>query len=308
LDAIVVLVGVILAACAGMVNVIASKHLGGFVSHVSGTVSKVGMHGQGLAVGSSTLEQFGEPLAVVGSFIFGAMLCGLLAGRDNLHEVHIGRTLYGMALLGNAALLVATVSLAGQEQAIYVAATACGLQNGMCTMHLGAICRTTHVTGLSTDIGTTYGRLLSIMIRSRCQRKLDPHDRLEFFVITAKLRIYHSLGFGFLFGSYTGAWLSFWMNVAGLYVPAGITFFLGVLYLWDRKALQMRQHEVEGKRSLNPQQADEVCALLDRTALLLGELGHQPADGAELPYIRDVLQSLQTSLAERYRADADVNL
>lgn len=36
---------------------------------------------------------------------------------------------------------------------IFVAATACGIQNGVTTRYSGNVVRTTHMTGLTTDVG-----------------------------------------------------------------------------------------------------------------------------------------------------------
>lgn len=70
-----------------------------------------------------------------------------------------------------AGLLVATALLAEHRVARYLAAASCGLQNGLAT-HWGgamghrAVTRTTHVTGLFTDVGLLVGRLLSALASS----------------------------------------------------------------------------------------------------------------------------------------------
>lgn len=42
----------------------------------------------------------------------------------------------------------------------YLVCLACGLQNGMCTTFSGAVIRTTHVTGILTDIGLIIGQAI----------------------------------------------------------------------------------------------------------------------------------------------------
>ena len=42
----------------------------------------------------------------------------------------------------------------------YFVSLACGLQNGICTTFSGAVIRTTHVTGILTDIGLVLGQAL----------------------------------------------------------------------------------------------------------------------------------------------------
>ncbi len=56
-------------------------------------------------------------------------------------------------------LFFATVMYAGSSYvgAQYAAACACGLQNGMATRFSGAVVRTTHMSGIVTDIGLLLG-------------------------------------------------------------------------------------------------------------------------------------------------------
>jgi Protein of unknown function (DUF1275) len=43
---------------------------------------------------------------------------------------------------------------------LYMLAMACGMQNGMTTRYSGAVVRTTHLTGMFTDMGLLIGHLL----------------------------------------------------------------------------------------------------------------------------------------------------
>ncbi len=57
------------------------------------------------------------------------------------------------------ALATATVLLrAGVSAGVPVAAFACGIQNGMASSYYGLIIRTTHVTGIVTDLGVILGQ------------------------------------------------------------------------------------------------------------------------------------------------------
>jgi uncharacterized membrane protein YoaK (UPF0700 family) len=42
----------------------------------------------------------------------------------------------------------------------YLVCLGCGLQNGMCTTFSGAVIRTTHVSGILTDIGLIIGQAI----------------------------------------------------------------------------------------------------------------------------------------------------
>jgi len=118
-------VGAILACSAGLINSVAFFELGWFVSHHTGTLSKVG---------------FGqlEALAVLCSFVAGSVACGLLIAKDT---VHIGLALYDFGLLSISGLLVATTLCHHNPYAKFFAAAACGLQNGMATFWGGTVVR-----------------------------------------------------------------------------------------------------------------------------------------------------------------------
>jgi len=240
-----------------------------------------------------------DAIGLVVSFIAGAGICGLMAGRYSLKEVHFRNKLYGLALIGNALLLAMTIGLADFQVAKYIAAIACGLQNGMCTMHLGAICRTTHVTGLSTDLGTTLGRLLGVLLRSLWLKQLDAFDRAEAEVVGKRLKVYLLLGGGFISGGFLGACFAEWMAIYGLAVPMAISFVLGVAYFACHKIMQKQL--LNRERSLNPERVEEVERALERTVMLLHELSDQTPENRELDSMVQVLRHLETTISQRYR-------
>jgi uncharacterized membrane protein YoaK (UPF0700 family) len=146
--------GFVLAFIAGMVNVIG---LLGFehqpVSHLTATVSRIAVAG---------VQHDGVTLATLagnaGSFFAGAILSGMLIRGSALQ---LGRH-YGLALMLESMLLFAAVVLLRREASIGVLfmCGACGLQNGMAASYSGAIVRTTHMTGIFTDLGIMVGHLL----------------------------------------------------------------------------------------------------------------------------------------------------
>lgn len=80
----------------------------------------------------------------------------------NHDSFQFGREYGPMFLIGSFLFLLACLvsHFAPQsEWYFYFAAMACGLQNGMTTKYSGSVVRTTHMTGASTDIGLTLGRL-----------------------------------------------------------------------------------------------------------------------------------------------------
>ena len=62
-----------------------------------------------------------------------------------------------------------------------ILAAAMGLQNGMLTKHAHAVVRTTHTTGLTTDIGVLLGHQVSRQahrLALRLRRTSDPEEKL----------------------------------------------------------------------------------------------------------------------------------
>jgi len=116
---------------------------------------------------------------------------------------------------------------------------ACGLQNAMCTMHLGAVVRTTHVTGTVTDLGSTSGRAVMILLRARCNRRNMPVvDRSELAVDLQKFKVLLVIFLSFMFGTAVGAKLARHLGADAFLVPASVTGVLGVLYTFFRETLK----------------------------------------------------------------------
>jgi len=140
-----------LAGIAGAVNAIG---LLGFehqaVSHLSGTSSLLG-----LALVKLDSAMSLHLLLILLSFVLGAALAGAII--DNA-VLRLGRR-YSVALVIEAGLLLlAMLSLSrGSTIGHLLASAACGLQNGMVSTYSGAVIRTTHVSGLFTDLGTMLG-------------------------------------------------------------------------------------------------------------------------------------------------------
>ncbi|QEL19263.1 YoaK family protein [Limnoglobus roseus] len=143
-----------LAAVAGATNAVG---LLGFrhqaVSHVSGTATLLGLSiadGDGAAAASLALTLF--------AFALGAAASGAIVGHAALR---LDRQ-YAVSLLVESALLFAAMGFltAGESAGHLLASAACGLQNGLVSTYSGAVVRTTHVTGLFTDLGAMVGHRL----------------------------------------------------------------------------------------------------------------------------------------------------
>ena len=150
----------LLALTAGYINVVMLSFFAVPVSHMSGAVSELGIElGAGAqALGGLSLADIGLIVSIIVGFFAGALVSGLVL-RDTLFKM---RRRYGVLLLLESALLAVSLFLAlhGYNAAVPVAAMACGLQNAMASTYRGLTLRTTHVTGIVTDLGALLGNRL----------------------------------------------------------------------------------------------------------------------------------------------------
>lgn len=196
--------GVLLAACAGWVNA-AALALGMLaLTHLTGSLSRLSADlGRGDAHDASIV------LPVVVAFILGAAISGMIVGRPSLR---IGRH-YGRALLLEAALLaVATLLLLrGQALGLMLAACAAGLQNGLAATTAGTIVRTTHVTGIATDLGFMLGRWIR-------ERHVEPWP----FLLLSSLLV------AFFAGGTLGVLAADRLGAHALWFPAAVVALAGL--------------------------------------------------------------------------------
>ncbi|HBS54873.1 MAG TPA: DUF1275 domain-containing protein [Stenotrophomonas sp.] len=199
---------VALSSVAGMVNVVGFL---GFehqaVSHMTGSTSQLGM-----AIAQGDWRAVGHLWGLLVAFSLGAMLSGLLIQDSALQ---LGRR-YGVALAIESALLLVAIPLFEQQQiwGALAAAMACGLQNAMATTFSGAVVRTTHLSGMFTDLGIGLGHLL---------RGLPLQMR--------RLTLSGLIISGFLGGGIVGAWLFMHFRYDALLAPALLTGLAGIVYV-----------------------------------------------------------------------------
>ncbi len=150
-----------LAFVAGAANAGGFVAVGQYTSHMSGIVSSTA---DNLALGDIGLA--GAGFASLLSFMSGAATSALMINWGRRRAL---RSLYAMPLMLEAVLLLAFGFLGANLEAhrvLFVPATVAllcfvmGLQNAMITKISKAEIRTTHVTGLVTDMGIELGKLV----------------------------------------------------------------------------------------------------------------------------------------------------
>ncbi|MDE3103689.1 MAG: DUF1275 domain-containing protein [Acidobacteriota bacterium] len=177
-----------------------SANAGGFLavrqytSHMSGIVSAMA---DNLAVGSVRLALDG--LAAALAFLGGAFLTTLFVRWAHGRRLE---SLYALPLVAEAMLLV-LFGLIGRRFAggnvlgtVLLLCFTMGLQNAIITKLSNAVIRTTHLTGMVTDIGIALGRLAYLQVE---RGTTILHEEL------AKLRLLASLVALFFVGGVIGA-------------------------------------------------------------------------------------------------------
>ncbi len=211
----------VLVFIAGMINTVG---LLGFqhqaISHITGTVALLSV-----ALISQDAAVLLHLLLIVLAFMSGAALSGFIIQNATLK---LGRR-YGIALLLEAIMLgLALIALVHNSDSGHLfASAACGLQNAMVSTFSGAVIRTTHLTGVVTDLGAIFGSWL----------RGNPIDY-------RKVTMFLILITGFSCGAAAGAMMFRSLNYYSLLVPIILTSLLSLTY-W----LYWYKHRAESNSS-----------------------------------------------------------
>ncbi|WP_418054919.1 YoaK family protein [Pseudohongiella spirulinae] len=196
-----------MATIAGYVNVVMLSFFAVPVSHMSGAVSHLGINLAAVELADVMLAA-----AIVAGFFLGALLSGLVL-RDTQFKM---KRRYGFLLILESGLLTLTMFLAlrGANATVPLAAMACGLQNAMASSYRGLTLRTTHVTGIVTDLGALLGN----RIRGRQ-------------ISSWKFGLLFSVLVAFFLGGLAGAMVLVFLQMWALSLVALLCLILGLLVL-----------------------------------------------------------------------------
>ena len=206
-----------LAMVAGIVNVVGFL---GFqhqaITHLTGNTSLLGA-----ALVAGDAPDAVRLLGAIAAFVAGAAISGMIIQDSTLR---LGRR-YGVVLAIESLLLLAAVPLfqRGNLGGVLCAAVACGLQNAMATTYSGAVVRTSHLSGMFTDLGIMLGHAARGMPLA--------HRRLWLCVLVIVF---------FFAGGVFGAWLFGHWGYAALYLPASLTGITGLAYVAFRQHQRLR--------------------------------------------------------------------
>lgn len=202
----------LLSFSAGAVNVIAFLACSRFVTHVTGTVSSIGMD-------ASSITLALDYAVVLGCFVIGAMSAtALLEGRHYQKKrplVALPLVLVSAILgaLGVAGLFGVFGTFGGSVEGprdfafLSILAFAMGLQNAAVATSTGALVRTTHMTGPATDLGVHL--TTALYVEGDARRRALRQAGLRAGKIGA-----------FAFGGAAGAALAHTSGYGAFFVPA----------------------------------------------------------------------------------------
>ncbi len=192
------------AGCVNAVGLLGFEHQA--VSHLSGTATLLGIGFNNLAT-----TDISHIILILISFFLGASLSGFLVHSSS---IKLGRH-YSTALFIEALSLFVSIFLLSNDSLYghYLTSAACGIQNALATSYSGAIVRTTHLTGIFTDLGIMFGARI----------RGEAFDKRKFFLFIIIIS-------GFILGASLGAYLFEKLYFLSLLVPACICLILAFLY------------------------------------------------------------------------------
>lgn len=216
----------ILACAAGMINVVgvlSFQHQA--FTHLTGTTSLLAA-----AITEAQWSNVWHLLAVIGSFVGGAAISGAIIQDDPLT---LARR-YGIALVIESLVLLGAVPLLNRHLILgmYLACAASGLQNAMVSTYSGNVLRTSHLTGMFTDLGIFVGQMFS---RAPVEKR---RLHISFVVISA-----------FLSGGIGGSFLFHTWRYATLYVPAAMSGIMALIYATHRGLFSTKLRQLHDRSS-----------------------------------------------------------
>lgn len=225
-----------LASNAGFVNSASFVLIGVFTSHTTGNVGRLADQ---LARGDFALA--GSAAVLVTAFFFGAFVASMAI------ESNVFRRLpytYAALMVAEATLLALFLGAThmirngvGRDLSGALLCFAMGLQNSLVTRVSGAIVRTTHLTGVITDLGIESARWfrfwranVGARLNLRLAIGIGPPEKPA----AAKIALLLTIAGSFISGSIAGALAVAMMQRTAMLIPCGFALW-GALYAYTRE-------------------------------------------------------------------------
>jgi uncharacterized membrane protein YoaK (UPF0700 family) len=224
---------------AGCVNAGGMLAAGRFVSHVTGFATLFGVH-----VAHGEFEAAIGILSVPISFLMGATIAGLLVDR----QIYLGKKPHYDYVMLLSAVCLGLATLVGYlnrwpafgqnfhlKQTYFLLVLLClasGLQNAAVTSSSGSSVRTTHLTGITTDLGLGIARRMTFKGKDARSKKENEANLLRIGTIAS-----------FAMGSTVAAWLFIKIGYLGFALPCSISLYSalhGRFLKWRKPKVRLR--------------------------------------------------------------------
>ncbi|HEY4184999.1 MAG TPA: YoaK family protein [Polyangia bacterium] len=215
-----------LAFVAGFVNSGGFVLIGSFTSHVTGSVGRLSTD---VARGDLGAAFFAALL--VATFFLGSLAASLLLeGPGPMPRA------YGTALFFEGLLLASFIFVAGLSQTTHprlrdaeaaILCAAMGMQNSLVTRLSGAVVRTTHLTGVITDLGIEAAH----WVRWRVRRQRGANQAEKPAPTGARMLLLLTIATTFTFGALLGATLTALASRWAMVAPA-CAVWAAATYAW----------------------------------------------------------------------------
>ncbi|ADO75105.1 YoaK family protein [Stigmatella aurantiaca] len=226
------LLALLLAGVAGAVNAISFLALGVHTSHTTGNLANVG---EFLARGNWSLALAAAQLVL--SFLLGAIVATVLlnVARHRRRGRHTSALLVEAVTLAGVGLWSSVYPEEREPTLLWGLSFAMGLQNALVTRLSGAVVRTTHVTGIVTDIGIQLVKMMEWVregarghgLGGLAWRLRRLHQEEQF----ARTRLHVGLATAFLLGCTLGPLCFIHFGAVAMTLPCVLLILLVVLDL-----------------------------------------------------------------------------
>jgi len=229
--------GYVLAFVAGAINAGGFLAVRQYTSHMTGIVSSMA---DNVVLGHRELVLAGA--GAVLAFLFGAMCCAILINFSRRRRMH---SEFALPLLLEAMLLLVFGLLGAQVEQrgawaittlVLLLSFMMGLQNAVITKLSNAVIRTTHVTGIITDMGIQLGRLAYWNAPSRSGHPKVQADLPRLLTLTLLL-------LNFFVGGVSGAYGFQAFGYQATIPLALLLILLAALPMWDDLRVHLRKHD-----------------------------------------------------------------
>ncbi|MEO7092845.1 MAG: YoaK family protein [Polyangiales bacterium] len=228
-----------LAFTGGFVNSAGFILIGSFTSHVTGNVGRLAND-----IASGHLDAAGAAVVMITAFFVGAFLASMTIESNFFGH---GAQAYGVALTMEATLLLVFTLVARltveahprlHDMEAAILCCAMGMQNSLVTRISGAVVRTTHLTGVFTDLGIEAARWFRWWRKEMSARVgvplafgRNPAERPS----VVKLALLATIANFFMLGAIAGSAAAVWLR-HGAMVLAGLAVAgCGAFAFWSAR-------------------------------------------------------------------------